>query len=279
MRLGAALRQAQDRLEREGIPDPWLEAQVLFSEVLGPTRTQLLAQPERALAPGEIQGLDQLLHRRLLREPTAYILGRREFYGRDFSVDPRVLIPRPETELLVEGALGRVRELPEEPLLAEVGTGSGAIAITLALEIPQARVYALDISTAALEVARINCRRYGVEGRVELLQGDLLSPLPQPVHMVIANLPYIPQATRLPPEVSHEPSLALCGGPDGLALFRAFLAQARPWLLPGGCILLEIGVGQAEAVMELVAGYFPQAQRRLLPDLAGTPRVVEIDLN
>jgi len=274
--LGEKLREACQALKTGGIPDPSLEAQILLAHALGLSRAQLLAWPERSLSPAELEGAKGILDRRLKREPTAYILNRKEFYGRDFYVDRRVLIPRPETELLVERALALARGLGGEVMIAEVGTGSGAVAVSLALELPRARLFALDISPEALEVAGINTQKYGVEGQVRLFQGDMLSHLPRPVHIVVANLPYVPDRAELPPELLYEPALALRGGPDGLDAPRAFLPQVGPRLLDGGSFLLEIGAGQGGEVRKLVLAHFPGARVSLFPDLGGIPRVVEV---
>ncbi|HJW88467.1 MAG TPA: peptide chain release factor N(5)-glutamine methyltransferase, partial [Dehalococcoidia bacterium] len=276
MTLGEKLSEASRALKTRGIPDPSLEAQVLLAHALGLSHAQILARPERPLSPAELDVAQSILDRRLKREPTAYILNRKEFYGRDFYVDRRVLIPRPETELLVERALDVARGLGGEVMIAEVGTGSGAVAISLALELPRARLFALDISPEALEVAGMNSRKYGVDGQVRLIQGDMLSPLPTPVHIVVANLPYVPDMAKLPPELLYEPALALRGGPDGLDAPRAFLLQVSPRLLDGGSFLLEIGAGQEGEVRRLVLARFPGARVSFSPDLGGIPRVVEV---
>jgi release factor glutamine methyltransferase len=274
--LGEKLSEASRALKTRGIPDPSLEAQVLLAHALGLSHAQLLARPESPLSPAELEGAQSILDRRLKREPTAYILNRKEFYGRDFYVDRRVLIPRPETELLVERALDMARGLEGEVMIAEVGTGSGAVAISLALELPRAHLFALDISPEALEVAGMNSRKYGVDGQVRLIQGDMLSPLPGPVHIVVANLPYVPDRAQLPPELLYEPALALRGGPDGLDAPRAFLLQVAPRLRDGGSFLLEIGAGQEREVRKLVLARFPEARVSFFPDLGGIPRVVEV---
>lgn len=276
MTLGEKLREVSRALKTAGIPDPSLEAQILLAHVMGLSRAQLLASPERPLSTAELKGAQDILDRRLKREPTAYILKRKEFYGRGLYVDRRVLIPRPETELLVERTLALARGLGEEAMIAEVGTGSGAVAISLALELPRAHLFALDISGEALEVASINCRKYGVEGRVRLIQGDMLSPLPRPVHIVVANLPYVPDGAELPPELLYEPPLALRGGPDGLDGLRAFLPQVRRKLLDGGSFLMEIGAGQEGEAKRLVPARFPGARVSLFADLGGIPRVIEV---
>ena len=276
MTLGEELRQASQALKTEGIPDHPLEAQILLAHALGLSRAQLLARPEKPLSPAQLKVFRGMLARRLKREPTAYILQNREFYCRDLFVDRRVLIPRPETELLVDRALAVATRLGEKVTIADVGTGSGAVAISLALELPRARLFALDVSAEALEVARINCRKYGVLGRVRLLRGDMLSSLPGPVHVVAANLPYVPDGAELAPEILYEPALALRGGPDGLGALRAFLPQVAGALLQGGVFLLEIGAGQEAEVRKLVLAHFPGASVSLFPDLGGVPRVVEV---
>jgi len=274
--LGEELRQASQALNTEGIPDHSLEAQILLAHALGFSRAQLLARPERPLSPAELRVFWAMLARRLKREPTAYILQNREFYGRDFFVDRRVLIPRPETEVLVDRALAAAKRLGEDVTIADVGTGSGAVAVSLALELPRARLFALDVSAEALEVARINCAKHGVSGRVKPLQGDMLSSLPGPVQMVAANLPYVPDGAELAPELLYEPALALRGGPDGLRALRSFLHQVADALLRGGAFLLEIGAGQEAEVRKLVLAHFPGAGVSVFPDLGGVPRVVEV---
>ena len=216
----------------------------------------------------------------------AYLVGHKEFYGLDFVVDRRVLIPRPETELLVERAIALGREVlaASHPSLtiADVGTGCGCIAVALAVHLPQARVFATDRSPQALEVARENVRRHGVEDRVRLLCGDLLTPVPPEVRLdlIVANLPYVSRSEleALPRSVrEYEPlETALDGGEDGLALIRRLLGEAPRRLAPGGAVLLEIGATQGPRVAELARRRFPGAEVRVLPDLAGRDRVVEI---
>jgi release factor glutamine methyltransferase len=208
----------------------------------------------------------------------AYIVGHKEFYGLDLFVDNRVLIPRPETELLVERAIG-IAVARSLCLIADVGTGSGAIAVSLAVHLPQVLVYATDASTRALEVAACNCRRHNVEDRVRLLQGHLLEPLPEPVDLIAANLPYVSQAelAQLPPEISrYEPREALNGGPDGLDYIRRLLARAGRYLSLLGVILLEIGATQGKAVTALAKRHFPAAKVEIAKDYAGLDRVVMV---
>ena len=277
-----ALGQAVRRLGSGGVESPRLDAELLLSRVLGASRATILAWPERRLTPKELTAYRNLVARRADREPLAYILGQREFFGLDFAIDPRVLIPRPETELLVEHALRRARDPGSPSHIADVGAGSGAIAVALAVHLPGATVYALDGSAGALEVTSMNAHRHRVGDRVSCLQGDLLEPLRGPVDLITANLPYV-TATEwqdLPPEIrEYEPRSALDGGPDGLALIRRLLSTAGPYLHPGGAILLEIGASQGVAATTLARGSFPYATVTLHQDYAGLDRLVVVDTN
>jgi len=236
-----------------------------------------------------------LAERRRAREPLAYILGRREFFGLDFCVDRRVLVPRPETELLVEQVLawstGKEAPCPGTGSqngavcagpalnLADVGSGSGCIAIALAVHLSQALVYALDSSPAALELAAGNAARHGVAQRVRLLHSDMLGSLPERVDGIVANPPYVrsEDLPALQPEVrDHEPRLALDGGPDGLAAIRQLLAQAPSFLRAGGLVLMEIGWDQGAQVMALARRHFPGVEVTVLPDYAGHDRILRV---
>ena len=212
-----ALQSAIQTLGGAGIPDACVEAELLLGHVLGVSKTGLYTEPGKSLTSEQAEHLSGLVHRRLDREPAAYIVGHREFCGLDFRVDNSTLIPRPETELVVEKAVevARCAPRPEYPIvIADIGTGCGAIAVSLALALPQARVYASDISSSALQVAEMNVGRHAVGGRVELLRGDLLEPLPEPVDMVVGNLPYVGDCEfgGLSPGIrDFEPRLALAG--------------------------------------------------------------------
>jgi release factor glutamine methyltransferase len=270
------LRWAIETLEHAGIDTPQLDAELLLAHCLQLSRSQLYAQKDRALSAETERAFKALVNRRLQREPVAYILGHKEFYGLDLQVDTRVLIPRPETETLVEVALtiARQRQLS---LLAEVGVGSGAIAIALAVNLPETEVYAIDNSVAALEVAEENCRHHDVSDRVHLLPGDLLAPLPEPVELIVANLPYVStgELAALAPEITrYEPLGALEAGPEGLDYIRRLLQQVGDFLEPSGLVCLEIGATQALAVNELIREEFPEATVGLVRDLAGLDRVV-----
>jgi release factor glutamine methyltransferase len=276
----SALATGFSRLAQAGIPSPRLDAEVLLTHVLGWNRARLYAWPEYTLTAAQREEFSAAVERRQRHEPVPYIVGHREFYGLDFLVDRRVLIPRPETELLVEKALDAAmrQEMGQgRPLLADIGTGSGIVAVSLAVNLPGAAVYAIDASSDALTVAATNAASHGVAGRVHLLQGNLLQPLPESVHIMAANLPYIPSArlpTLTPDVVQYEPLAALDGGPDGLQLIRHLLAQAGERLLPGGAIVLEIGAEQGQEVVALGQRHYPQAQVELYADHAGLDRVV-----
>jgi len=282
--LREALQSVTQTLRRAGIADASVEAELLLGHILGMSKTQLYIEPERSLTSVETEHLCHLVRRRLDHEPAAYILGHCEFYGIDFCIDCHTFIPRPETELLVEKAVelaSRISHQGKRITIADVGTGCGAIAISLALALPQAKIYATDISASALQVAEMNCRRHAVSSQVELLQGNLLEPLSQPVDMIVANLPYIKSCEfkDLSPEVRNfEPTTALAGGEDGLGKIQQILEQMPGKLNYGGCFLLEIGQGQGRMVTSLIKSYFPQASMELIPDLGGIERVVKVGL-
>jgi release factor glutamine methyltransferase len=281
MLVDEALAQAAIRLRNEGVESPRLDAELLLAHVLGMNRAAILARPERQLTPKQLTRYRDLIGRRGAREPLAYIVGHREFFGLDFAVDPRVLIPRPETELLIEQALRLARQLMAPPQIADVGAGSGGIAVALATHLPEASVYALDDSPGALIVAAANAHRHGVASQVRCLQGDLLDPLSGPVDLITANLPYVTTGEweSLPPEIrDYEPRDALDGGPDGLALIRRLLARANSYLRPGGAILLEIGASQGGAVSTLAHQHFPKGSVQLHQDYAGLDRLVVVQV-
>ncbi len=263
--IGEAVSAAVDALRAAGIDEPRLDAELLLCEATGWDRARLAANPDGEIPPAAARRFGEAVRRRLRREPVAYILGRRGFRRIELAVDPRVLIPRPETELLVELAL----ELRPGRVL-DVGTGSGAIALAVAEELPGCEVVATDTSAPALEVARANAGRLGLAGRVELVEGTL--PGSGEFDLVLANLPYVSEAEwgALEPEVTEwEPREALLAGPDGLDAIRALLSEE----LNAGCVALEIGRGQADAVGEMVAaaGFSEVEVRR---DLAGIDRLV-----
>jgi len=279
--IGEALHKASKTLAAHSFEEASLEAEILLMHVLGIDRAKLYTLLGEELSEGDAEVLTQLVNRRLTNEPVAYIVGHREFFGYDFHVAPGVLIPRPESELLVEETLDFVRgQFPSgDPMIAEIGTGSGAIAISLALLLPKAEIYATDISTRALEIAGVNCERHRVQDRVHLLEGDVLTPLPEPVDIIIANLPYIgdEELDELGDEIKmFEPLEALAGGGDGLDRVRQLLVKVGEKLRPEGLILLEIGYVQRGAAASLRLLLPPAASVELAKDLGGRERVLKI---
>jgi len=275
--LKQALSQSRGLLAASDIEDAALESELLLRHVLKISRVQLYLDLSRELSPKQEETFWRLVKRRLNGEPTAYITGHREFYGFDFYVAPDVLVPRPESELLVEKALNLAHHR-NISTIAEIGTGCGAIAISLALNLPETKIYATDISAPALKVALFNCQKHGVANRICLLQGDMLDPLPEPVDLIVANLPYVKEAELLPALASFEPMLALNGGSEGLEKIRQLCQQAGSKLRPQGCLLLEIGQGQGEAVTSSLCSLFPSARIEVAPDLSGIERAVGLCL-
>ena len=246
--LGDFLRQGRERLAGAGVLEPRLEAEVILTDTLGVPRRRLYAFQDDEIPDAALAALEQALKRRLKREPLAYILGHREFYGVDLLVGPGVMVPRPETELLVERAmLVCMERMGQGPLVAvDVGTGSGGIAINLAMHLPGIKFFATDLSRDALAVAETNVQKHGLRERIALVEGDLLDPVEGSIDVIVANLPYIPSG-RLPtlqPELAWEPAAALDGGADGLDLLRRLMGQAAGKLARGGVMLLEIDPGQ-----------------------------------
>jgi release factor glutamine methyltransferase len=271
MPLLEVLKGASDFLAKQGVESPRLNAEHLVAQVLGVKRLELYLQFDRPLGESERAPLRDLIRRRGTGIPLQHLLGSVEFYGRVFRSDARALIPRPETEQLVE----RVLSLPSPTSILDVATGSGVIAISLALECPDAVLTATDISPEALSLARENASLLGAEG-ITFLQVDLLPEGADRYDLITANLPYIPTAEipGLSREVGHDPVLALDGGADGLDLIRRLLSEARARLSSGGRILLEIGQGQAEGVMACLAGH-NYRDILPLPDYQGVLRFIE----
>jgi release factor glutamine methyltransferase len=274
--LALAVRQ----LNTAGRPTPALDAQLWLAHVCGLSRAQLLARPERSVAPEQAAQFKDGLSRLAAGEPLPYLTGQTEFYGLIFQVTPATLIPRPETEHLVEAALafGRGRA---DLVMADVGTGSGCIAVTLAVHLPTATLFATDASPAALAVAARNAARHHVAERITFLQGHLLAPLPERVHLIAANLPYVAddEWDDLPVGVrEHEPAGALRGGEQGLDLIGPLLREAPAALHPGGVILLEIGAAQGPAALALARSHLPGADVQLRPDYAGRDRLLVVQI-
>ncbi|MBV6400712.1 MAG: Release factor glutamine methyltransferase [Anaerolineales bacterium] len=266
---------------------PTLDASVLLARIVEHPRSWILAHPELTLTNEQQKGLDTSLSRLQNGEPFPYVLGRWEFLGLEFDVTPDVLIPRPETELLVEEAIAWLQKNPTKPKVADVGTGSGAIAVSIAVNVPKANILATDISANALLVAKRNAEKHGVNGRIEFAECDLLpeskvesrkSDLrPLTFDLICSNLPYIPTNTlkRLP-IYQREPTLALDGGEDGLDSFRKLLNIVPDWLAPNALILLEIESTLGEQTTQLTRQHFPHAHIKLHQDLTGRDRLIEI---
>ena len=264
-----ALTAAADALTAAGVDDSRLDAELMLVEAVGRPRARLASDPDAPVPAGAARTFGELVRRRVRREPLAYILGRKGFRGIELAVDTRVLVPRPETELLVEVAV----ELRPETVL-DVGTGSGAVALSIADELPDAEVVATDTSEQALDVAELNARKLGLKDRVRFELGTL--PAGQGFGLVLANLPYVSEAEwgSLEPEITEfEPREALLAGPDGLEAIRGLLSEIGAGAVLCGAIALEVGAGQADAVGELTraAGFSSVKARR---DLAGIDRVV-----
>ena len=282
MRVRDALRQAREKLRESGVDDAGFETEYLLRSALGCTREFLLIALDSDVSSSDQLRFDSIIGRRAAGEPSAYITGHREFYGLDFKVDPRALIPRPETELLVELALefAAKRTSRVEGLnIAEVGVGCGAIAIALAVNLSGARVVATDISPAALNLASENVSRHCVEDRVTLLEGDLLQPVSGPIDILVSNPPYIPssQVDILPREIrDHEPRVALDGGENGVEVIERLIRQAKSKLKPGGAMFVEIGWDLGERALARSLELWPESEVSIAPDLAGLDRVLTL---
>ncbi len=274
MTIREALTQATEQLshDRDLVPTASRDAELLLLHTLALPRTILYIDPYRSLTPVQHSAFTAAIDRRLAYEPIQYITGTQEFFGLALRVAPATLIPRPETELLVEAALARLPK--DRPLrLADIGTGSGAIAIALATHLPLAEVFALELSPAALVIAHENAQTHQVADRILFRQADLLTQQPGPFDAILANLPYIPDADRslLHPQVrDHEPAAALFSGPDGLDLYRRLIPQAAAALAPGGLLGLEFGLGQRDTLADLLTGW---RDLEFLDDLQGIPRI------
>jgi release factor glutamine methyltransferase len=249
----------------------------LLAHTLRLRRVDLYSFPERLLTAEEYEAYRLCLERRAQQEPVSYIRGYKEFFGLTLAVDRRVLVPRPETELLVEWALESASTLARDDLcIADIGTGSGCIVVALATRLPRARFYATDISAGALELAGLNVRQHGAAGRVTLLLGDLCAPLPEAVNLLVSNPPYTVWESLPEGITTYEPRVALDGGGDGLEVYRRLLPQIPSYLRPGGTALLEIGDGQEEAVGELARRAFPGVPLQMWRDYSGWVRVVGV---
>jgi release factor glutamine methyltransferase len=271
--LGDALRAALDRLTAAHVGSPRMNAEVLLMFILGCDRAYLYAHPERELTDDEFARFDEALAQRARGVPAQYITGHQEFWGMDFIVSPAVLIPRPETEHVIETILPLAHHLPG-PRIVDVGTGSGCIAVVLAKELPRAEVHALDISAESLEIARANAARHQLENRIQFHEGDLLAGFePEAFDFIVSNPPYVgeSEADQVQLEVrKFEPRHAVFAGPSGLEVIERLVQQARGVLRPGGWLVMEISGTIAAGVEELLRNW---TRARLTGDLQGIPRV------
>lgn len=277
--VGAALDAATARL-RASSPTARLDAEALLAHVLQLSRAGLLARRGDALMDDAAGRFARLVARRAELEPVAYLTGEREFYGLPFTVDRRVLVPRPETELLVDLALRAAARFSgqAEIRVADIGTGSGAIAVAVAAHLPAAHVWAVDLSEEALDVARANVARQHVAERVTLLHGNGLAPLPGPVDLLLSNPPYTVLAEVDENVRRHEPHAALDGGADGLAVIRELFAAAPRYVNHDGAVLMEIAAWQGATASAVARAAFPDAAISVHRDLAGLERVLQVEL-
>ena len=280
MNLREIFNSAGETLMRTGSPDAQLEAEVLIRHVLRIDRATFFRDLEQPVTDRDRKRLDDLVIRRLNREPLNYITGLREFYGLDFEVSDSVLIPRQETELLVDTVISLARSRPKcEMKICDIGTGSGAIAVSVAVNLPSAEVMAIDISQRALDIADANRRMHGVYNRVSLRRGNLLEPVDWKPEIIVSNPPYIRRSdlSLLQPEIQYEPSVALDGGPDGLEVIRGLLRQSSDKVSSTGAILFEIDSSQKDSARMLSREYFPNSEISILDDLSGNSRAILIE--
>jgi release factor glutamine methyltransferase len=285
MTIAEAIAEGARRLHNASVPEERRTAGVLLCHLLGVDRTHLLTRSDEEIEPSRYEQYIEFVERRASGEPVQYITGHQEFYGRDFAVTPDALIPRPETEFIIERviALSALRPVASVPLIVDIGTGSGCIAVTLAAEFPAARVIATDISSAALNVARANAERHSVSSRIEFLEGDLFEPLAGrglegAIDFIATNPPYVPSEDQyvLQREVREwEPQVALFGGPKGLDIYRLLLADAQNYLKPDGFLVCEIGYTQLDRVTEMINETGLEVVE-VTSDLQGFPRTLTI---
>ena len=277
--LGDWLLNAQSQLNGiKEIDTPALEAQVLAAFCLEQTRTWVLTHHDFVLSPSLLSFLGISLQKRLQLIPLPYIIGKWEFYNLEFLISPQVLIPRPETELLVGEALNWLSTHPKRCELLEIGTGSGCISVSLAVHLPNLKITATDVSAGALSVATRNSQKHNVAHQINFIRNNLADSIQYQFDIICANLPYIPSNKLAELSVSQsEPLLALDGGPDGLDLIRTLLKDCHRLIKPRALILLEIEAGQGHSAFQLAQQIFPAAKVRILPDYAGRPRLLFIE--
>ena len=281
MTIAEAIQKAASRLSALNVPNARLDAEVLFCHAVGRDRAWLLVHMQDMFDDQNLRIFEQSIDRRSAREPLQYISGVQEFWGLPFAVTPAVLIPRPETEFVVEAALKAVSGIPA-PVIIDLGTGSGCIAVSLASGLQQAQIFAVDRSEKALEIARQNAQRNGVADRVRFLEGDLFGPFEEldlrgRVDAIVANPPYIrdEELPTLQPEVrDFEPEMALIAGPEGTEVARLIIQQAPDYLHSGGSLIMEMGLGQTEALRKIAKETGKYGSLEIVMDLAGIERVI-----
>lgn len=274
--VGSILKWTGQYFCEKGVESPRLDAEVLLSHILGKDRLYLYVHFDRPLDEQELTEYRKLVKLRVQRTPVAYIIGHKEFMGLSFAVTPEVLIPRPDTEVLVEAALERLRE-KDEPSILDIGTGSGAIIISLLANLPRASGLGIDVSAPALAVTGQNAVTHQVGDRLQLLAGDIFGPLSnQRFDAIVSNPPYIPDKdiARLSPEVRCEPYGALAGGQDGLNFYRRMINEAPGYVNSGGFVALEVGIDQAQAVAALARGGGVFTVEAIIKDYGGIERVL-----
>jgi release factor glutamine methyltransferase len=275
MLVAEALRWGKARLALHS-STPRLDTEVLLMHLLDLERSNLLARTDQALNASAEETFRAFIARREQGEPIAYITGHKEFYGLDLLITRDVLVPRPETESVVEACLKAIPE-SEPALFADIGTGSGAILVAVVSHRPFLRAYGTEISPAACDIARENCRRHNISDSVKLLVGNLLEPLPEPVNVIAANLPYVSPGEAEPDVATWEPQIAVFGGGvDGASTIREFLIQAPSYLLPAGFIVMEVAYSQGRTVSAMAGAAFPDAEVQVHKDLAGYDRIITI---
>jgi len=287
MTIKESLALASDNLKSSQIPSPRLDAEVLLSSLFEKKREYLFTHPEKELTPKQTEKYQDLINRRLRLEPVAYLTNAQEFYGLNFYVDHHVLIPRPETELIISEIL-RKKQIKKESTIIDLGTGSGCLAITLARLLPRVKIYATDISKPALKIAKKNARKHKVLDRIQFLQGNLLAPIPpefwslRAQKIIIANLPYLNQKILgSSPSIQYEPKTALSGGKDGLKIYRDFIEELK--LKTKNCraeftIMLEINPEQSKGIKKIIWKKFSKKKIEIKKDLSGQNRIVDFKI-
>lgn len=274
MQINNWLKEATEKLKKHSITSAALDAEVLLSFIMKKSREYILSHPETVLMEEQIKSLNQLIDRRKKGEPVAYLINQKEFFGLDFYVNKNVLVPRPETELLVEAVLSHVKN-DFSYTIADIGTGSGCIAVALANKLPKARIFATDISRQALAVAEKNAKTYKVESQIEFRHGNLVDALEIPVDTIVANLPYLPKS-EYKKEISFEPDQALYSKNEGMEYLETIMKQAPSKLNRDGAMILEIHPPQSTEIKKIAQEIFPTANIQIEQDLAGKERIISI---